>query len=114
MTALEIQAQQLQTILNKRANDTRAAMLASDDVMAQVSQQLSGSVYWLQCLQAASLGASDWVFKAAKALARLFLCCADALGKHSHVCRSLQALQAMVSVVMVRMLLVSSVDFWQF
>lgn len=34
--ALEIQAQQLQTILNKRANDSRAATIASDEVFAQV------------------------------------------------------------------------------
>ena len=36
MTALEIQTQQLHTILNKRANDTRAATAANDDIMAQV------------------------------------------------------------------------------
>ena len=36
VTALEIQAQQLQTILNKRANDSRAAMMASTEVKAQV------------------------------------------------------------------------------
>lgn len=42
VTALEIQTQQLQTILNKRANDSRAAIAASDDVMAQVGYLLLG------------------------------------------------------------------------
>ena len=38
--ALEIQAQQLQTILNKRSNDSKAATLASDEVLAQVCLRL--------------------------------------------------------------------------
>lgn len=38
--ALEIQAQQLQTILSKRAADSRAATVASDDVLAQVCPHL--------------------------------------------------------------------------
>ena len=37
VSAQEIQAQQLQTILNKRANDRQAASLASNDILAQVS-----------------------------------------------------------------------------
>lgn len=37
MSAYEIQTQQLQTILNKRANDSRAAGQATNEVVAQVS-----------------------------------------------------------------------------
>lgn len=40
VSAQEIQAQQLQTILNKRANDNRAATLASNDILSQVSWAL--------------------------------------------------------------------------
>ena len=36
VSAFEIQTQQLQTILTKRANDTRAAATASDEVLTQV------------------------------------------------------------------------------
>ena len=39
--ALEIQAQQLQTILSKRAADSRAATVASDDTLAQVCPHLT-------------------------------------------------------------------------
>ena len=51
VAALEIQAQQLQTILNKRTHDTRAATLVSDDVSSQVClrNSLSGicfAVLW--------------------------------------------------------------------
>jgi len=37
VSAYEIQTQQLQTILNKRANDSRAAGQATNEVVAQVS-----------------------------------------------------------------------------
>ena len=42
VSAYEIQTQQLQTILNKRANDNRAAGLANDDIVAQVSHSPAG------------------------------------------------------------------------
>lgn len=41
VSAYEIQTQQLQTILNKRANDNRAAGLANDEIVAQVSHSLA-------------------------------------------------------------------------
>ena len=39
VSALEIQTQQLQTILTKRANDTRAATTANDQAFGQVTVQ---------------------------------------------------------------------------
>ena len=41
VSAYEIQTQQLQTILNKRANDNRAAGLANDEIVAQVSHSFA-------------------------------------------------------------------------